>query len=236
MASYTILYRFEFGDGRTKAFEIRLDERTGRRDWSQADPNGQPEAAPIWVALGHEQCSHCPLRAESNPLCPAARALAGVIEEFKTESSFSEVHVQVTTPERTIQKTLPLQEGLFGLFGLSMATSGCPKLSFLRPMARYHLPFSTIDETIVRSVSFYLLRQYIQAKRGGEADWSLKGLLSAYDDLNLVNQGILARVRSVARGDAEANSVIILDALAQMLSGQLQTGLPDLEPLFDDRA
>ena len=31
----------------------------------------------------------------------------------------------------------------------------------LKPMVRFHLPFATVEETVFRSVSTYLLSQYL---------------------------------------------------------------------------
>ena len=37
-----------------------------------------------------------------------------------------------------------------------MALSGCPVLEQLKPMARFHLPFASVEETIYRAASMYL--------------------------------------------------------------------------------
>jgi hypothetical protein len=138
----------------------------------------------------------------------------------------------VLTAERTYSKELPLQEGLFGLVGLIMATSNCPFLDFLRPMARFHLPFSTLQETTVRSVSFYLLRQYFVAKKGGVPDLDLVELQKLYDAVELVNFGVVERLRSISEQDAEANSIATLHSLAFLLSEQLTNRLSDLDRMF----
>jgi hypothetical protein len=142
------------------------------------------------------------------------------------------VIVEVETAERTYRKQLALQDGLFGLFGLIMATSDCPFLEFLRPMARFHLPFSNLTETMVRATSFYLLKQYFVAKNGGTPDFELKELRKHYDLLEEVNRGMIERIHSISAADAETNSIVILDTLAQLLSNQLNNKLSDLDSIF----
>ena len=123
---------------------------------------------------------------------------------------------------------------VFGLlFGLIMATSGCPVLSFLKPMAHYHLPFANSQETIVRSVSFYFLRKYFDWKRGVDVDFSLTDLDQYYNEIQKVNQGLSKRINSVVvSGDANQNAITILDALAKMLGFALKGELSEIEPLF----
>jgi hypothetical protein len=60
-----------------------------------------------------------------------ARAFRGII-------SYDELTVRVHTPQRDYAKRCSAQEALNALFGLVMATSGCPRLAPLRGLARYH--------------------------------------------------------------------------------------------------
>jgi 5-methyltetrahydropteroyltriglutamate--homocysteine methyltransferase len=138
----------------------------------------------------------------------------------------------VTTEERTYVKQLPLQRGIFGIFGLVMATSSCPYMDFLKPMARFHLPFSTAEETIVRSVSMYLLRQYFVAKRGEQPDLGLEHLETHYENIQKVNDGILDRIKGVVENDADLNALIILQGFADLLTMAISKDLSKIEPLF----
>lgn len=226
MAAIKITYRFLFPDGRVHEYRVEIDSESGRLVQNQT---GDPGA---WTALEHKKCAHCPLKLDTHPHCPVAKNLGTVANDFKGERSFDKVGVEVVTSERTYKKDLRLQEGLFGLFGLLMATSDCPYFEFLRPMARFHLPFSTVSETMVRSVSFYLLRQYFVAKKGGVADFNLVTFAKLYQDLEAVNLGLANRIRSMTTADAEANSIVILDGFGKILSMQLSSGLKDLEKMF----
>lgn len=219
-------YQFQFKDGRTKDFEIQLDPKTFSLIQNEDRHAGS------WTNLEFQQCEHCPLNKKDSPRCPLARGMEVVAESFKDVKSYEPVVVEVITEPRSYKKSLSLQEGLHGILGLIMATSGCPHLNFLKPMARFHLPFSTYEETLVRAVAFYLLRQYLQSQRGEPADFTLKTLESWYKNVEKVNSGIIERIRSMAPGDADANSIVILDGYAKLLSMEIAGGLADIEKFF----
>jgi hypothetical protein len=134
----------------------------------------------------------------------------------------------VHTKERTYFKETDLQTGIQSIFGLIMATSGCPHMDFLKLMARYHLPFSSLDETMVRALSFYLLKQAAKETIGKSGDFKLKELTAKYEMVNKVNQGIILRLRSLGGGDADRNALVILDTFAQLLPMTVGSDLTEL--------
>ena len=136
------------------------------------------------------------------------------------------------TGARTVSKNTSVQDGLSSILGMIMATSSCPSLSLLKPLAYFHLPFATVEETLFRAASSYLLRQYFIAADGGEADFSLAIIGSHYSDIQKVNAGILRRIHSAARSDADKNALIILNSLAQILEMEIADQLESLRPLF----
>ena len=223
--NHTITYRFFFPDGPTSVNEVVLDAATG------CHSSGPLRSYP-WTDLEYKKCSHCPLKREEHQECPVAGNLAVVVDAFQDEQSFESAMVEVVTPERTYRKEVSMQAGLFSLVGLIMSTSGCPHLDFLRPMARYHLPFSTAKETTIRAVSFYLLRQYFLSKQGHEPDYGLAELQKLYDAIGEVNVGMAARIRAACEADAAANAIVILDVFAQVLSDQVAHELSSFETLF----
>ncbi len=226
MTDANVSYKFKFAGGKTRAYDIKINPE----NLSLIEP--EYTTLPAWTDLEHCKCKHCPLKKEQTKTCPIAKNLAYIADEYKEHKSFEVVEVEVYTKYRNYFKKISLQEGLYSIFGLIMATSSCPHMKFLRPMARFHLPFSNFHETIVRSASMYLLGQYFVAKKGGSPDYQLKGLDSLYEKVQQVNLGIIDRIRSVATGDADANSVTILHGFAQLLSMQLGDGLSEIEPYF----
>jgi len=221
-----IVYDFTFPDGGAKSYTIALDQAS-----LSYLPSSQ-EAPPAWARLENHQCGHCPLSPAEHPHCPVATNLSAIVEFFKDKASVAEATVTVTTEERTYVKRLPLQRGIFGIFGLVMATSSCPYMDFLKPMARFHLPFSSVEETIVRSVSMYLLKQYFVAKRGGAPDLGLEQLETHYANIQKVNDGILKRIQGVVQNDADLNALIILQSFGDLLTMAISKDLSRIEPLF----
>lgn len=224
---HQIQYEFRFDDGRTKKFELSLDPQTIAVMPPDTEPN------PPWTRLEYHQCVCCPLDPSTCPDCPIAVNIASLVHEFKDSISSDNCTVQVKTPERTYLKDTSIQEGLFSIFGIIMATSNCPAMNFLKPMARFHLPFSTVDETVFRSTSIYLLSQYFEHRKGNRPDMDLAKLDAHYARVQEVNIGILRRTEHVAGKDADKNAIIILNALAQMLTAEIVDGLNSLEYLFD---
>lgn len=220
------LYRFIRKDGRESCFEVELDPKT----LTHAVPAGSP---PPWTALGHKKCANCPLKEASHPQCPVARNLAPVIAAFQDSLSHEEVEVVITTSQREFRKHVPLQSGVSALFGLVMVTSGCPVLDGLRPMVYTHLPFASVQETMVRSISTYLLGQYLAARRGETPDWELKGLVRTYEAVNIVNEAFVERLRSVTVNDATWNALVTLDCFAKITNFSIaRHPLADVEAVF----
>ena len=220
------VYHFSFPDGAATSYTVALDRAT-----LSFKPTRQ-EPPPAWARLLNHQCGHCPLDPATHPYCPVATNMSALVESFKDRASVAEATVTVITEERSYVKALPLQRGIFGILGLIMATSECPYMEFLRPMARFHLPFSSAEETIVRSVSMYLLHQYFVAKRGGRPDLSLGHLETHYENIQKVNEGMLERIKGVVENDADLNALIILQGFADLLTMAISKDLSKIEPLF----
>lgn len=233
MGPLRIKYSFQFRDGRKIDYEIALE----RESFRLLEP-AAPKEPPAWTALEVEKCPNCPLSAETTPQCPVALRLSSLIDVFKNESSHEEVGVRVDTEERVYLKQCKTQEALFSLFGLIMATSGCPVMNYLRPMARFHLPFSSVEESIIRSVSMHLFRQYFIKKNGGTPDYELKELDQKYEEIQKVNLGISRRLQHmVSRADATQNTVTAFHSISKMLSISINKNLMNYQYLFtDDKA
>jgi hypothetical protein len=225
----TFKYVFRLEDGRVERFQIDLDDKL---ELNTVSSDGEK---PDWALLDSNKCPNCPLDSATSPYCPAALGISELLYHFHGMNSTDRATVEVHTPARTYSKETDLQDGLFSILGVIMPTSGCPALKFLRPMARFHLPFSTIHETEVRSVSFYLLRQYFDDDPGKTFADYLDELYANYEELQSVNRCLIQRIRMMERtGDVNKNAVIILMILSQMVSSEIKSHLKNLEYLFKD--
>lgn len=228
-------YIFEFNTPQEQRYDLYFDSTN--MSLLEKSFNRQSEVPLEWARLENNQCKHCPLKKEQSPYCPTAVALAKVAAKFSDVKSYKETKVAVITADRTYLKQTSTQEALQSIFGLIMATSGCPHLNFLKPMARFHLPFSNLNETMVRSLSFYFLRNYFkQSSQPDSFTFDLKELTEAYEKLNTVNYHLVERLRSLGKGDADLNAVIILDGFATLMSVQVSENFSDLKPFFTEAA
>lgn len=225
--SYHIEYEFCFDDAPNKVFKIELDNETVSMIHSK------PQEKPAWTKLSHEQCECCQLDADTVEYCPIAVNIAELVEDFKGSFSYDNCLVCVRTQERTYQKETSVQEGLFSVMGIIMATSDCPTMNLFKPMARFHLPFATIQETVVRSTSFYLMRQYFEHKKGKNPDLDMEKLDEHYEKVQLVNRGMLERINSVVEKDADRNAIIILNSLAQLFGMEIEDNMNSVYYLFE---
>lgn len=158
--------------------------------------------------------------------------MAHIAEEFKDYFSYESVKVSVTTKERVYSKTTSLQEGLSSLIGIIMVTSGCPVMERLKPVVRFHLPFATLEETIYRMVSMYLMAQVFIKQAGRLADWELKGLKKIYADVSQVNRDFAERLSDAARRDANLNALVNLDCFATMIPMTTESVLDEIKGYF----
>lgn len=221
----TYSYNFLFPDGGRKLFCITLDAGAHYR-------NSSRDIRPEWTRLPHHQCPHCLLTPADVDHCPIAVNLADLVGAFQDTVSYRDCTVSCVTAGRTVTKKTSVQDGLSSIMGIIMATSGCPTLDLLRPMAWFHLPFATVDEALFRSASAYLLRQYFAVQQGERPDFSLDRIKAHYARIERVNHGILERIRHATVRDADRNAIVILNSLAQILGIEVDDSLESLRPLF----
>jgi hypothetical protein len=99
-------------------------------------------------------------------------------------------------------------------------------------MVGTHLPFATIDESIYRAMSMYLLAQFTRAKNGLEPDWSLRGLREIYNEIDAINISMTKRLRAATEEDASLNAVVILDSFAKLVPMSIDGSFGGMEDLF----
>jgi len=176
-----------------------------------------PTEPPAWSRLDFHQCSNCPLTVETHPYCPLAANLVNVVGQFNTLHSFDRLQVDVIIEERHVSQETTAQKSLSSLIGLISAASGCPNTAFFKPMARFHLPLSSSEETMYRVISMYLMAQYFRQKGGDAPDMDLDGLSKIYSDVEVVNWHIAQRLAVATKTDSSLNAIVILDLYAKTL-------------------
>lgn len=217
-------YRFELKDEELR-FTVGLDKTTGLARGALENP------LPSWARLEVHQCPHCSLDPADYTHCPLAARVVPTVRPFKDLKSYERATVKVAVEERLYALNTTVQRGLGALLGLIMATSGCPHTRFLKPMARFHLPFASEEETLYRVVSMYLMREFILNKDKAVPP-SLDGLKKLYANLEVVNKHVALRLREMTADDASVNALVILDFFAKSMPLIIEDELEDIPKLF----
>jgi len=222
-----LTYHLTLSDNRTLEYHFNQSEEGIRL--VEAD-NLVPEN---WMALEHHQCSNCTLNKKEQPLCPIATNLSVLLKDWHDSISYDEVELNVVSKLRTTSATTTAQKALSSLLGLIMATSDCPRTQFFRPMAQFHLPLASSEETSFRAISTHLITQFFRKLDGQKnIEFDLQGLLDIYNNMHTVNVFLKKRLESAVEKDAALNAVVILDLFAITLPTYLDDELEKLKPLF----
>ena len=226
MDKFNIHYQFFLENGKSKKFTFNVEIK-------KAPPvNTASNQPPHWTSLESLQCPNCPLDTRIHKYCPLAINLVEIIQQFDGLISYEKVHLIVKMQEREISRKTTLQHGMSSLMGLAIASSGCPHTSFFAPMAHFHMPLASVQETIFRAVSSYLLSQYFLKQEGEVVDFSLEGLTDIYKNLQIVNTITAKRLRQITESDSAVNAIIILDTYAQALPFVMDSALDEIKKMY----
>ncbi len=220
----TVKYTFTMNDGSQEIFIIELDPDTLN------STGNTPDVLPAWTKLEFHKCPHCPKTNETH--CPLAVSLINIVNRFNRLISYDKIHLEVETRERFISQNTTAQKGISALMGLVIAASGCPHTDFLKPMARFHLPLASREETMYRATSMYMLGQYFLSKDGHPVDFDFKGLMMKYRKLEEVNIAIADRLNIASKSDSTVNALILLDIYNKTLPMVIDSSLEQLRYLF----
>jgi len=205
-----ILYRMTFQDGRQQTFRVLLDRITlSLLSW----PDGP---APQWTRLENHRCRPCSLDPGVHDHCPAAVALSGLADTFKSAVSWSPVDLWVETEQRNYQHHTTLQKAVSSLAGILMPTAGCPVLHRMRPLVQTHLPLQSQFESTQRLLSLFLFEQWARERQGLPFEWNPRAIQAYLEQVSELNLAFTERLGTIPgqRGDTTTNAVVILDSLA----------------------
>lgn len=188
--------------------------------------------APAWAKLTFNQCPHCPFDERVVNYCPVARNIAFVFNDLVNYMSYEKVKLTVSCDIRSYVMNTTMQRVMGSLFGLVSAFSPCPYTKPLRPMGLFHLPIMTDTEVIVRSFSFFLLKEYLGQKQGHTEPLDLTYMKQVYADLKILNQYLIGRFREIQEYDASINAVVLLDLSARDISHEIDSCLESIQDLF----
>lgn len=227
MSVYEVEYVLQGAGGVAESFKVRINQEQ-MRIIDETPSNIAPE----WTRLGFMQCANCPLKEATTPVCPVARQLIRVADFSNKFKSYDKLAVKVTTEERAIIGKTSAQVAFSSLIGLMTVTSGCPHFDYLKPMARFHLPLASVEETVYRVFSMYMLSQYFRQKSGKKVDFDLSTLKRVYEQIEIVNTHMTERLRAAVKTDASLNAVVCLDTFAKTMLCVIDEHVDEVKYLF----
>jgi len=223
-----ITYCFDFDSGKDITCKIQLDrEKLNLISDEIVEP-------PEWVALSYHKCTNCPLSESDHKHCPVALNLVHIINKFSEIISHENISVSVMTEDRTYKKRTSVQEALSSLMGIVMVTSGCPVMDLMKPMARFHLPFSSPVETTIRTLSMYLGGQFFKnrADDTNTIPFKLDDLDHMYAKIKDVNNDFYTRISAAGRTDANLGALATLDCNATLVTITIGETLDELKQYY----
>lgn len=227
MKDISIEYHFQLEDNTAITFPVVLHGET-----LQLLENQDIEY-PEWALLSYQRCPNCPHSFRHVQYCPVAASLSGMVSKFEALLSFDMVVLTVCSEEREIKQKTTIQRAIASYMGLVMATCGCPRTLFLKPMARHHLPLASESETIYRAFSMYALAQCFIRMEQNKADENFEGLQQKYTELQVVNKAFVERLRAASKSDSSVNALLNLDVYARAMPYVIEDSLDEIRHLFE---
>ena len=210
-----VIYLFRLESGVAQRFDVEFDRPPAGGD------------LPAWTRLEVDKCPHCPLADAPGARCPAAADLVPVVERFSALSSVDRINVHVVTPQYEARKRTDAQTALSALMGLILATSACPILGRMRPLAHTHLPFATPTETVYRIVSMHLMGCFLRGEPFG-----LGELEAFFSDIERLNHAFSGRLNRAARRDAGINALLALHWRSMLASLSIEEEMETIRAWF----
>lgn len=227
MDSVNIEYRIKLSAERTEHLHFELDGNTF--DLKGSGPPNPPE----WTRLSFKQCPQCPLTEESHLHCPLALQLHDIVNRFHDTSSIDKVELEVVTEERRVIQTLDIQRAIASILDLIIPICGCPKTACLKPLARFHLPLASEEETVFRVTGMYLLAQYFLSDGSSGNRIELDGLTRIYEGLHDLNKAVTSRLRGVTRSDSLKNAFALVDTYSILVPLLVEDQLVEMRGFFE---
>lgn len=210
-----VTYLFRLESGIEHRFDVDFDRPPAGGD------------LPAWTRLEADKCPHCPLPNAPGAHCPAAADLVPLVERFSALSSIDRIDVLVVTPQYEARKRTDTQTALSALMGLILATSACPILQRMRPLAQMHMPFATATEMVYRIVSMHLLGCFLRGEPVG-----LDGLDRFFSDIDRLNHAFFGRLNRAVQRDAGINALLALHSHSMLASMSIKPEMENIRAWF----
>ena len=211
-------------------FEFNVDEQSQTISLDDRHQSIEP-----WSELSFHQCSHCPLTNEQ--ICPVAAQLSHLNSIYQRFKSFDTIEVTLSEDTLTVDKQknvlttqVTAQQLLTSMAGLLIAgTQRCQHTQFLFPMARFHHPFSSMEESVYRALANLALIYQFEKISVSFAEF----VNYKYKQLSIINRQQIKRMQAQPDGcEALVNGIMNLEMFIQGVLFNLNNDFSELAHLF----
>lgn len=193
--------------------------------------------APQWTSTRFYRCKACVATKATH--CPAAMTLAHLSQAFQDmpQTNGTKLNIDVITPERTYSKRTTFEAGFVSLIGFALTFSGCPAFKPFQPMGYFHLPFASLEETLMHATSAHFMRHYFNHQENEISfpkDGGLADMVALYGAIEETNKHLIERLRKAGQTHGQV-PLTILQFLSQSAHASFSDGMADLKPYFKQR-
>ncbi len=193
---------------------------------------GNIEQKPRWTLLDFHRCSNCPLDSESTH-CPAALNLSLLTQAFPRLSSYSKIDVIAQVDDREFRTSTNAERALYSLLQVLLASSQCPHLHILRPLARFHRPFTSLKEMTFFLFSSSILRE-LRTSKTLSRDELFRWIEAQLDEIQIINKALSLRLQKASQVDATLNALVLFDLFIQSIPLILPDFIEEFYRLFEE--
>jgi hypothetical protein len=142
-----------------------------------------------------------------------AKNLVQPLKMFKDVASYQSIELTVRHDATKYSEELQSQEAIETLLELVMIASKFPHMDFLKPSILEYVPFQKEHEFVLKCLKSYFLQHYMT--RGEDEEASIEALSESFQQLKMVNRGILKRIKELESEDTRRNAIVFYDSIIQ---------------------
>ena len=219
----SISYQIKVETGRSLNFDI-YDKRSD--DLNEMSTHSE---VPDWAKLEYHQCPVCPFDTKETKFCPAAFELQDVIAQCSDLISYERIELIRKSEHGSIIMKTDMQTALFAVIGERTISSACKVMNTRHWTLDYYSIIMTEENLFYRTLSSYLVQQFLLARSGQRADFQLNDYETFVNEIISVFGSLLERFRQVSKQDASNNAVVRLVMIGRLLQKRREKWISELK-------
>ncbi|WP_269539684.1 DUF6901 family protein [Cerasicoccus fimbriatus] len=210
MANTFPQYQVRLDDGRL--IQLNSPERLSPEQW------GKVKGLPEWTRLDYHQCKNCPLDEKRIERCPAAAAVAGLLENFTEVVSFQKVDLVIVRANGQYSIRGSAQMVVFALLVEFVSRAKCPYLFDPSADKGFFFLCLDVDQLLYRFFSSFLIQHHLLSS--GEPDPNAVNwhrFQQYMGEIRIALEGLLDRIQAYCHEDANINALTGAISISKLL-------------------